>query len=177
MSKFLKFIVHFVVIFMIICVVALAAPPFFGVTTEIQDDSASKTNLALGSVTYAVPVRSGEIKIGDPLLVTDDASVYRYNLASLDLENGRGTVIDEKALIRHLNEGRLYAGLDVFETEPLPKDSPLWSHPRALITPHCSGNMTLKTTVDLVVDQFLEDLDRYCSGLPLLHAASVKRGY
>ena len=94
MSKFLKFIVHFVVIFMIICVVALAAPPFFGVTTEIQDDSASKTNLALGSVTYAVPVRSGEIKIGDPLLVTEDASVYRYNLASLDLENGRGTVID-----------------------------------------------------------------------------------
>ena len=94
MSKFLKFIVHFVVICMILCVVALAAPPFFGVTTEIQDDSASKTNLALGSVTYAIPVRSGEVKIGDPLLVTEDANVYRYNLASLDLENGRGTVID-----------------------------------------------------------------------------------
>ena len=94
MSKVLKFIVHFVVICMILCVIALAVPPFFGITTEIQDDSASKTNLALGSVTYAIPVRSGELRPGDPLLVTEDASVYRYNVAGLDLENGRGTVID-----------------------------------------------------------------------------------
>ncbi len=90
---------------------------------------------------------------------------------------GRGSVVDEEALIRHLDSGRLFAGLDVFETEPLPESSPLWNHARALITPHCSGNMTLKVTVNRVVDQFLEDLDRYCNGLPLLHAASVKRGY
>ena len=56
MSKFLKFIVHFVVICTILCVVALAVPPFFGVTTEIRDDSTVKSNLAMGSVTYAIPV-------------------------------------------------------------------------------------------------------------------------
>ena len=106
-----------------------------------------------------------------------DAELSCMKDDALLINVGRGTVIDEKALIRHLDKGRLYAGLDVFETEPLPQDCPLWNHPRALITPHCSGNMTLKTTVDLVVEQFLEDLDRYCSGLPLLHAASVKRGY
>ena len=47
MSKFLKFIVHFVVICTILCVVALAVPPFFGVTTEIRDDSTVKSNLAM----------------------------------------------------------------------------------------------------------------------------------
>ena len=90
---------------------------------------------------------------------------------------GRGTVIDETALIRHLDNHRLFAGLDVFETEPLPEESPLWHHERTLITPHCSGNMTLKITVDIVVDQFLEDFGRYCHGLPLRYGADVKRGY
>ena len=47
MSKFLKFIVHFVVICTILCVVALAVPPFFGVTTEIRDDSTIESNLAI----------------------------------------------------------------------------------------------------------------------------------
>jgi len=94
MSRLLKFIVHFVVICTILCVVALAVPPFFGVTTQIQDDSASRTNLPLGSVTYAIPVRSEEIQIGDPILVTEDSTVYRYSIAGLDLANGRGTVID-----------------------------------------------------------------------------------
>ena len=60
MSKFLKFIVHFVVICTILCVVALAVPPFFGVTTGIRDDSTVKSNLAMGSVTYAIPVKTEE---------------------------------------------------------------------------------------------------------------------
>ena len=94
MSRFLKFIVHFLVICTILCVVALAVPPFFGITTQIQDDSASRTNLPLGSATYAIPVKSEEIQIGDPILVTEDTTVYRYSIAGLDLANGRGTVVD-----------------------------------------------------------------------------------
>ena len=94
MSKFLKFIVHFVVICTILCVVALVVPPFLGITTEIQDSTAAQTNLPIGSVTYAIPVKSAEVRIGDPILVTEDSSVFRYNLASIDLESGRGTVID-----------------------------------------------------------------------------------
>ncbi len=42
MSKFLKFIVHFIVICTIVCVVGLAVPPFLGITTEIMDDSVKK---------------------------------------------------------------------------------------------------------------------------------------
>lgn len=60
MSKFLKFIVHFIVICTIICVVGLAVPPFLGITTEILDDSSKETNLPMGSVTYAIPVKTEE---------------------------------------------------------------------------------------------------------------------
>ena len=57
MSKFLKFIVHFFVICTIVCVLGLALPPFFGVRTVIMDSSDKATNLPVGSVTYAIPVK------------------------------------------------------------------------------------------------------------------------
>lgn len=95
MSKFLKFIVHFVVICTILCVIALAVPPFFGVTTEIRDDSTVKSNLAMGSVTYAIPVKTEEAALGTPILVNDENdAVYRYTLASADVAGGTGTAMD-----------------------------------------------------------------------------------
>src|SRR5262249_16822870 len=61
-------------------------------------------------------------------------TAYLYNIA-------RGKIVDEAALIAALQGGRLAgAGLDVFETEPLSADSPLWKMENALITPHVSGN-------------------------------------
>lgn len=53
---------------------------------------------------------------------------------------GRGTVVDEQVLLDALASGALAgAGLDVFDTEPLPQESPLWSHPRVVITNHTAG--------------------------------------
>ncbi|MEV6126872.1 D-2-hydroxyacid dehydrogenase [Streptomyces violaceusniger] len=53
---------------------------------------------------------------------------------------GRGTVIDEAALIGALDSGRVgFAALDVFETEPLPAHSPLWDHDRVLVSPHTAA--------------------------------------
>jgi phosphoglycerate dehydrogenase-like enzyme len=53
---------------------------------------------------------------------------------------GRGTTIDEDALVEALNDGRVgYAALDVFRVEPLPPESPLWAHPRVLVSPHTSA--------------------------------------
>ena len=98
MSKFLKFIVHFVVICTILCVVALAVPPFLGVTTEIRDKTGVKSNLAMGSVTYAIPVKTEDAAIGTPILVNDGDNVYRYTLASADVANGAGTAMDPTIL-------------------------------------------------------------------------------
>ena len=78
MSKFLKFIVHFIVICTIVCVVGLAVPPFLGITTEIMDDSGKETNLPMGSVTYAIPVKIKEAAVGDSILYQTDSKAYRY---------------------------------------------------------------------------------------------------
>jgi phosphoglycerate dehydrogenase-like enzyme len=56
------------------------------------------------------------------------------------INQARGPLIDEPALIRCLQEGRIAgAGLDVFEAEPLPADSPLWDMPNVIITPRIGG--------------------------------------
>lgn len=53
---------------------------------------------------------------------------------------GRGTVIDEEALVEALDAGRVgFAALDVFAVEPLPESSPLWGHPRVLVSPHTAA--------------------------------------
>nr|WP_284302834.1 NAD(P)-dependent oxidoreductase [Mobilicoccus caccae] len=53
---------------------------------------------------------------------------------------GRGSTVDEDALVEALNAGRLGgAALDVMETEPLPADSSLWSARNIVLTPHCAG--------------------------------------
>ena len=52
----------------------------------------------------------------------------------------RGGVLDQDALIEHLQAGKIAgAGLDVFPTQPLPKDNPLWTMPNVIITPNIGG--------------------------------------
>ncbi len=90
---------------------------------------------------------------------------------------GRGSVIDQEALFRELRNGRLYAGLDVFEQEPLGESDPAWEIPNLLITPHTAGNMALAHTVEKIVEQFVEDLERYCNGEKMEHVVDRTRGY
>lgn len=90
---------------------------------------------------------------------------------------GRGSVIDQEALEKELRKGRLYAGLDVFETEPIPPDSSLWNCPRLIITPHVAGDTTLPHTVDRIAELFLDDFENYCSGRPLIRLADRSKGY
>ena len=91
---------------------------------------------------------------------------------------GRGTAIEQQALIDALNEQRIAgAALDVMVPEPLPKDHPLWSAKNLLLTPHCSGNFSLGLTEDINVDQFCENLVLYNRGEPLKHLVDRKLGY
>lgn len=100
MSKFLKFIVHFVIVCTIVLILGMALPPFFGVTTVIVDNSEKATNLPVGSVTYAIPVKTEEVTVGTPILVKKDTATYRYNLVSVNKETNTGTVIDQEASVQ-----------------------------------------------------------------------------
>ena len=90
---------------------------------------------------------------------------------------GRGSVIEQKALLEDLAAGRLHAALDVFEEEPVPADDPVWSCPNLLITPHTAGNMTLPYTVERIASLFLSDLDRYMQGLEPERKVNPAKGY
>ena len=85
---------------------------------------------------------------------------------------------DEDALADRLDAGRFGgAALDVFQKEPLPKDSRLWKTPGLLITPHVAGNLTLEHTLDKNVDMFCEDLENFAQGQPLKYLVDRNRGY
>ena len=90
---------------------------------------------------------------------------------------GRGSVLDQSALEAELRKGRLFAALDVFETEPIPPEATLWSCPRLIITPHVAGDTTLPHTMDRIVDLFLEDFENYCAGRPLARLVDRSVGY
>ncbi len=84
---------------------------------------------------------------------------------------GRGSLIDEDALIAALRSGRLGgAALDVFATEPLPPDSPLWTLPNVLISPH-SGSTSDRENARLTA-LFCDNLQRYLAGTPLRNVLS-----
>ncbi|PZS29836.1 MAG: hydroxyacid dehydrogenase, partial [Pseudonocardiales bacterium] len=70
----------------------------------------------------------------------DAAAISRMHTGAVLVDVGRGGVVDEPALVQALAQGRLAgAALDVFATEPLPPDSPLWELPNVLISPHTAG--------------------------------------
>ncbi|MBC7527590.1 MAG: D-2-hydroxyacid dehydrogenase [Chthonomonadaceae bacterium] len=96
-------------------------------------------------------------------------TAYFYNI-------GRGKCVDEAALIRALQTGMIAgAGLDVFETEPLPSESPLWKMENVLITPHNSGLTPYYFSRAAVL--FVENLKRYLADEPLKNRYEEKRGY
>jgi len=77
----------------------------------------------------------------------------------------RGGLVDEDALVRALEEGRLRgAMLDVTAEEPLPPESHLWAAPNLLVTPHISGNAPESWRRQ--VDFFCANLRRYLDGTP-----------
>ncbi|GAA1995108.1 D-2-hydroxyacid dehydrogenase [Nakamurella flavida] len=97
----------------------------------------------------------------------------RMKSTALIVNMARGPVIDEDALLVALQTGQIGgAGLDVFATEPLPADSPLWDAPNIVLTPHATPRMPDKTQRS--IDTIVENARRYRAGLPMLNAISEK---
>ncbi len=87
---------------------------------------------------------------------------------------GRGTLIDDKALIAALDAGQIgHATLDVFRTEPLPADHPFWRHPRVTVTPHIAADTRASSASRVVA----ENIRRGEAGEPFLYLVDRSLGY
>ena len=107
--------------------------------------------------------------IDAPTIAAMKTGAYIYNI-------GRGPIIDQAALVRALEDGRLGgAGLDVTDPEPLPEDSPLWDMPNVLITAHTSGSSPVywERASEIVI----ENVKRWQAGEPLSNVIDVEHGY
>lgn len=110
-----------------------------------------------------------ENMIGKPELAALPQGAVLINIA-------RGALIVEEELIAALQSGHLAgAGLDVFETEPLPENSPFWAMPNVLVSPH-SASTSDKENI-LITDLFCDNLRRFLSGKPLLNVLDPERMY
>ncbi|WP_087873744.1 D-2-hydroxyacid dehydrogenase [Arthrobacter globiformis] len=89
---------------------------------------------------------------------------------------GRGTVVDEDALLEALENGQVsYACLDVFAVEPLPQDSPLWNHPRVMVSPHTSALSAAENR--LIAERFCSNLRTFLDGGELPHLVDTVHFY
>ena len=96
----------------------------------------------------------------------DEEAISLMKPGAYIINTARGALIDEKALIRALEEGRIAgAGLDVQETEPPAEDSPLYTLDNVVLTAHM-GWRGLETRRRLV-DKVRQDIEAFCSGSPI----------
>lgn len=88
----------------------------------------------------------------------------------------RGAVVDQTALVEALRSGHLRgAALDVFATEPLPPDDPLWTMPNVIISPHSAS--TADAENEKLTRLFCDNLKRYLAGEPLLNVLDIQKMY
>ncbi len=88
----------------------------------------------------------------------------------------RGSIVDERALVELLQSGHIAGlGIDVFENEPLPQESPLWRLPNVIITPHVGG--LSERTKQRVFERFLENLQKFMAGEQLVGIIDKEAGY
>lgn len=107
--------------------------------------------------------------IGEPELRAMKKTAWLINVA-------RGGIVQEEALLRALREGWIAgAGLDTFVQEPLPEDSPFWDLPNVILSPHTSWSSPQVRERSIAL--FLENLERFLAGEPLLNVVDKKRGY
>ncbi|MBI3412868.1 MAG: D-2-hydroxyacid dehydrogenase [Candidatus Aenigmarchaeota archaeon] len=106
----------------------------------------------------------------------DSAKLKKMKEGSIIINIGRGGIIDEKALVEELKKKRLKgAGLDVFEAEPLPADSPLYGMENVILTPHVSGYTP--HYADRALGIFCENLKLFAGNNRMINVVDKKEGY
>jgi phosphoglycerate dehydrogenase-like enzyme len=108
----------------------------------------------------------------------DAQRIGRLKPGAVIMNVGRGTAIDQDAMIAALRSGHLGgACLDVVTPEPLPEDNPLWTLPNVVFTPHVAGGSSCMITVDKAVELFLCNLEDYAAGRPFKRTVDRRLGY
>jgi phosphoglycerate dehydrogenase-like enzyme len=108
--------------------------------------------------------------------LVDEAMLREMKPGCVLINVGRGPIINEADLAKALKKGWIAgAGLDVFDTEPLPADSPLWSLDNVILSPHVSGFTRLYD--ERATDLFAENLRRYLAGDSLLNQVNRQAEY
>jgi phosphoglycerate dehydrogenase-like enzyme len=104
------------------------------------------------------------------------ATFAAMNPGTVFVNVGRGTVVDEAALLEALDNGQVsYACLDVFAVEPLPQGSPLWSHPNVMVSPHTSALSAAENR--LIAERFCSNLRTFLDGGDLPHLVDTVHFY
>ncbi|MEU4544861.1 D-2-hydroxyacid dehydrogenase [Nonomuraea dietziae] len=108
--------------------------------------------------------------------LVDAARLALLPRGAIFVNAGRGSLVDEDALVAALRERRLGgAVLDVTATEPLPPDHPLWSCPRTLLTQHTAGGSDQES--GQILEVFEDNWRRFTSGRPLRNIVEWSRGF
>lgn len=163
-------------------VIGIRANPQKGIDWLLADDPARLRHEVHGPdkllellpradfVVIAAPV------IGATTHLIDAEALARMKSDAYLINVARGALIHESALIEALKRKKIAgAALDVFETEPLPPESPLWDLENVLITPHQAG--FANRLWERLYALFRENLHRFLDGKPLLGIVNKKAGY
>ena len=125
--------------------------------------------------------RADFIAVCTPLLpstrhLVDARAFTAMKPGTILVDVSRGGVVEPGALEAALRDGTIAgAALDVFETEPLPRDSPLWTLDNTIISPHCSAVYEEWRMTSF--EMFLENLARWQAGETLANIVDPARGY
>lgn len=147
-------------------------PPCFDemITLGQLDDYLPRADLVLCALPHTPETRG----------LLDERRLRRIKEDAVLVNGGRGSLIDQEALCRLLQEGRFWGvGLEVAYPEPLPREHPLWHQPRLMITPHAAGNSFSQESplYRRVWDRMTDNLERHLTGMPLQSQIDFEQGY
>ena len=135
-------------------------------TLEALDAELGKADIVVNCLPHTPETRG----------LIDQIRLSKFKDGALFVNIGRGSVIDEAALVDALQEGSLGgAVIDVTQREPIPEDHPLWDCPNTILTQHTAGGHSAELTEKALF--FLENLQRYREGAALKNIVDFARGY
>lgn len=151
-----------------------------GVGRSIRDEDEDFDAIAVVTELPELVARAKFVVVAAPLtketLGLFDHELFEHFSGASLVNVARGEIVHENALLDALNAGRVEsAALDVFSTEPLSLESPLWSHPNVIVSPHMAGDVP--EIMDDLVKVWMQNLQRWLAGQPLMNVVDKELSF